>query len=407
MASIAVGRNGAVLTTANGGASWTARDPDITADLFGVALAADGVAGIAVGRNGAVLTTANGGASWTVRDPDISADLFGVALAADGVAGIAVGRNGAVLTTANGGASWTVRDPDISADLFGVALAADGVAGIAVGRNGAVLTTANGGASWTARDPDITADLFGVALAADGKAGIAVGPNGAVLTTANGGASWTVRDPDISADLFGVVLTADGRTGIAVGRRSTIIRSSAANLSASYTMETIERQVDESDPTIEHVPSNYRRDFRDGRKTLRDLEQKKEDLLQEIRDFELAGIYSKTSDNEKPTALENTTSVGSIRIGILVSLLFLVQILVSLSRYNIRLAGFYSARADALAILMPRSQNKYSIDMETMERLTQVLSPDTLDFGKSPRTATMQAMEMARGLVGRGTSGSR
>ena len=172
-------------------------------------------------------------------------------------------------------------------------------------------------------------------------------------------------------------------------------------------METIEKQMDKSDSTIEHVPSNYQQGFRDGRKALRGLEQERETFLQEIRDLESAGIYGGTSNNAKPTALEKTTSVGSIRIGILASVLFLVQILVSLSRYNIRLAGFYSARADAMVILMPRSQDKDSIDMEEMERLTQVLSPDTLDFGRNPRAVAMQVMEMARGLVGRSTPGNR
>jgi hypothetical protein len=55
-------------------------------------------------------------------------------------------------------------------------------------------------------------------------------------------------------------------------------------------------------------------------------------------------------------------------------LLFLVQILVPLYRYNTRLATFYNARADAITIIEHRPG-------EQLESLVSVLSPESIDFG--------------------------
>ena len=87
------------------------------------------------------------------------------------------------------------------------------------------------------------------------------------------------------------------------------------------------------------------------------------------------------------------------------SALFPVQIPASLSLYHMRFAGWCSAPADALAMLVPEAQDPDSIGQEAMERLAQVSSPNTLDFGRSPRTAATQVMETARSLVNRNVSG--
>jgi len=278
-------------------------------------------------------------------------------------------------------------------------LAADGKAGIVVGNSGTVLTTDDGGVSWVSRSSGTSTNLNSVSLAADGEAGIAVGNNGTILTTVESGAVWTSRSSSTSNDLSSVALTADGKESIAVGSRSTIVNSRATDAPDTRIRETIEAQIANDDSAIEHVPRIYRDDFRKSITRRNDLEKEREILLQQIRGLESGVQNVQGSDDSKATTWEITTSTNSIRIGILVSVLFLVQILVSLSRYNTRLAGFYSARADALAILVPNSSFRDSIDMETMERLTQLLSPDWLDFGKNPTSAAMQAVETLRSRV--------
>jgi len=75
-------------------------------------------------------------------------------------------------------------------------------------------------------------------------------------------------------------------------------------------------------------------------------------------------------------------------------LLFLVQILVTLYRYNMRLASFYDARIDALKLAG-------SSTIKELGELIMHLSPEQLDFGKTPATVTEQAFDLAKTLLNR------
>jgi hypothetical protein len=76
--------------------------------------------------------------------------------------------------------------------------------------------------------------------------------------------------------------------------------------------------------------------------------------------------------------------------------LFLVQILVTLYRYNIRAAAFYDGRADAL--LLARSE-----DLE-LGKLVELFTPTALDFGKMPATPLHSALDVAKSAL-KSTSG--
>ena len=86
------------------------------------------------------------------------------------------------------------------------------------------------------------------------------------------------------------------------------------------------------------------------------------------------------------------------RITLVVGLFIVLQLLISIFRYNMRLAAFYDARADALQLGGAASET-------TFERLVQVLSPDAYDFGKAPKTPADQAVEIAKMIVSRSKSG--
>ena len=383
--SIAVGMSGIVLTTDDAGATWTRRDSGMGVPLSGmgvplsgmgvplsdVALANDG-RGIVVGMSGIVLTTDDAGATWTRRDSGMGVPLSDVALANDG-RGIVVGMSGIVLTTDDAGATWTRRDSGTEAPLSGVALANDG-RGIVVGMSGIVLTTDDAGATWTRRDSGMGAHLYGVALANDGR-GIAVGESGIVLTTDDAGATWTRRDSGMGAHLYGVALANDGR-GIAVGESGIVLTTDDAG--ATWTKRISSEQ---------------------------EIRTEREILLQEIRDLEVGGVgraESPPGSPRQPTAAsEELMRTGPIRLGIIVLLLFFVQVLVGLNRYNTRLAAFYLAQADTLLLL---SDGTDPVPLDAAERLIQALSPDQLDFGRTPKAVAQHAVDLARALSTRRSS---
>ena len=89
-------------------------------------------------------------------------------------------------------------------------------------------------------------------------------------------------------------------------------------------------------------------------------------------------------------------STLATRVGALSILVFLVPILINLYRYNFRLSAFFDGRADALeALSLPK------IGKLTLVDLAVALSPDNLDFGKTPASPVEHAVALAKEMVAR------
>lgn len=80
-------------------------------------------------------------------------------------------------------------------------------------------------------------------------------------------------------------------------------------------------------------------------------------------------------------------STASIRFGVTIIILFFVQVLVNLYKYNIRLSAYYEAKADALLIS--------NGDLELFEKLSNNMSPNELHFGKAESTPIDKLIDMA------------
>ena len=98
-----------MIQTSDGGLTWQSRlvrnsdNARFTATSF-----VDDRLGWAVGTNGRVLSTIDGGRSWFAQRSNIDLDLFDVKFV-DGVNGWVVGNEGTVLHTTNGGAHWALE----------------------------------------------------------------------------------------------------------------------------------------------------------------------------------------------------------------------------------------------------------------------------------------------------------
>ena len=102
--------------SSGGGASWQALHRG-DASIFALELRADG-AGYAVGQNGTVLRTADGGASWAAVDAGTQAILLGVHSSADGQV-IATGMRdmGKVMAILNKGMKGRVDMATVSSQV--------------------------------------------------------------------------------------------------------------------------------------------------------------------------------------------------------------------------------------------------------------------------------------------------
>ncbi len=86
--------------------------------------------------------------------------------------------------------------------------------------------------------------------------------------------------------------------------------------------------------------------------------------------------------------IENVT-----RVGVILLLLYLVQILVGIYRYKQRLAGFYRGRYQALTLIDPNG-----VTVKELGELMVALTPEAVDFGKAPAHPTEQFIQLAKNL---------
>lgn len=219
---VRVSEAGRIVTSDDGGRSWSPRVSALPLALYGVAMA-DSDRGYAVGEGGYIVTTVDGGLTWTWQDSGTTADLKGVAVVTAEIA-IAVGADGTVLRTTDGGRSWMTQViSGTTADLSGVA-SLSGTTVVAVGDNGTVVTSPDGGVTWSTKKVG-TANLNEVAVA-DAKIAYVAGDDGLILKSVDAGKTWWTEDSGTDGDLHGIAFPNPDEPGVgyAVGEDGIILR---------------------------------------------------------------------------------------------------------------------------------------------------------------------------------------
>ncbi|MEO7423771.1 MAG: YCF48-related protein, partial [Fibrobacteria bacterium] len=184
MTAVAVGDSAAIWRTSDAGRTWIERPhpPGIdTQTLSAVSFRPDGV-GFIVGYDGAILRSADQGASWTVVPTPIVDPLYAFSFR-DASVGLAVGGHGAVLATKDGGATWTRHSLETEDDyIFGVAwLHGDTAVGVGDYGHGWFLTlTVDGGATWKDLPLPTRKRLWAMTSLGSGRVAI-TGQDGAIL----------------------------------------------------------------------------------------------------------------------------------------------------------------------------------------------------------------------------------
>jgi photosystem II stability/assembly factor-like uncharacterized protein len=200
----AVGTNGSILKTIDGGHSWSDCSSATSATLDGVCFL-DRNRGWAVGVEGTIQKTSNGGISWEkVPLPAVatgsSPDLWQVFFVSS-THGWIVGEEGTVLRTENGGASWsrqTVGSKGVNGVFF-----CDAEHGWAVGDNGLIQRYISKNGSWAAL-PIATKTRLWQLWFADFDCGWACGEGGVIYHTEDGGNKWMLQESGVREDLFAI-----------------------------------------------------------------------------------------------------------------------------------------------------------------------------------------------------------
>jgi len=243
---IAVGQRGHVLTSTDRGATWKQSPVPVSSDLTAVYFV-DGRNGWAVGHDGVILHTANGGDTWelqlsgrTANDQLIAAMERKVAAEpaseeakkllaeakrykeqgadkpfldvwfSDAQNGYAVGAYNLIVRTRDGGKSWEPWfDRTDNPKFFNLyAIRPVGADVYIAGEGGVVLKLDATAQRFKVLAVPYTGSFFGVADA--GSAVIAFGLRGNVYRSDNGGAAWTKVDAGLTAAVVGATRTSTG-----------------------------------------------------------------------------------------------------------------------------------------------------------------------------------------------------
>ncbi|MCW2921491.1 MAG: hypothetical protein JWL76_1365 [Thermoleophilia bacterium] len=288
---VGVSSSGSIWSTTNATAAiptWTNRSVDMMMDLLDVEFS-DPLNGMAVGAEGVLVRTSDGGLTWTQEHVDSSNPMHGLVQVnattwvADGAGlnvlqsvdsgatwnyvvtgaktwwdvnmstqavGWRVGTDGSIEKTTTGGTAWTSQTSNTPADLFGVQALSEQRA-VAVGRDGAVVTTSDGGATWTPRTSGVTIELRAV-NALGGNAIWAVGDGGTIIQSSDFGASWRVRRQVANIDLRDVIVMTPSIV-IAVGNNGVMYRTTDGG--ASWTTVALPTGTSDID-AIAGLPTN-------------------------------------------------------------------------------------------------------------------------------------------------------
>jgi photosystem II stability/assembly factor-like uncharacterized protein len=225
---VAAGQRGHVLYSDDQGAIWRQASVPVSVDLVAVRFT-DAKLGWAVGHDGAILHSADGGASWQRqfdgrRDPQVGdKPLLDVWFDAAGH-GLAVGAFGLALRSEDGGRSWRHAEEllDNPNGLHLNAIRAVGADLYIVGEQGLVLRRAAGAERFTALATPYQGSFFG--LAGDAKRLLVFGLRGTALLSTDGGASWVRSETGTQTALAAGAVLPDGSL-LLVSQSGQLLRS--------------------------------------------------------------------------------------------------------------------------------------------------------------------------------------
>jgi len=194
---IAVGDNGNMFRSSNGGATWS---KNIVAGYNFKSIASyNNSVWIATG-DGKIVKTFKGQSA--LNPSSLTASSLNGVTFVDEQTGYTCGSNGVVFRTVNGGANWEARNSGISntVKLNSISFI-DANNGVTVGDGGMIYVTTNGGQTWTSNASSTTRNLLKAKYFTDGIC--VVGEYGTLLQKPTTG-SWSAVNTKILTDIRGV-----------------------------------------------------------------------------------------------------------------------------------------------------------------------------------------------------------
>ena len=395
---------GSIFLTKDSGKTWSAPKDSAGKDLaleetewiITAAFDADGQSGVVVGDEGSIFVTQDSGKIWSVPENLVLKDdesIITTVFDADGRSGVVAGDKGSVFITQDRGKTWSVPENLVLKDDESIITAkfdVGGQFGVVAGHKGSVFVTQDRGKTWSDSD-DLKLNenerIVAAAFSTDGKYGVVTGGEGSVFATQSSGRSWISTERDYQGTIFIDVVSAfpGGRNFVAVDDDGGIHLLKPYPDMAEWknqSLAAIRIRIQEDEILRKSVI---------GREITKSLDS----VLSADVNIDDGEALKPGNDEAPPSPIIG--ELMGIRVVILIALLFLVQILVRLYQYSLRLAAFWDARADA--VLLARSFAYHSA--ETFDDLVAALAPDAYDFRSSPKSGHEAVMNLAGQLLRR------
>ena len=208
----AIGDNGTIIKTENGGDDWTNLTTGTTNWFFALYFT-DADTGYGAGVSDEIYKTTDGGQNWVALNTG-SAGSFIDVFFLDANIGFASGDVGAFIKTTDGGNNWTVLNNTgmvSNEDIYFL----DENSGFIAGRG--IAKTTDGGQNWT---QPVTDGFFYSILFVNDNVGFASGTDGEILKTTDGGDNWTTMNSNSNTHLRALHFI-DENTGYVCGGHPT------------------------------------------------------------------------------------------------------------------------------------------------------------------------------------------
>ncbi|HZW39501.1 MAG TPA: YCF48-related protein [Ignavibacteriaceae bacterium] len=216
---IAVGYPGIILTTSDGGGTWTKNEAGKLFKLNSIA-SFDSSAWL-VGERGMILHTINNGLSFEFKSSGKYSKINDIHFFNENT-GLVIGNDGLILKTTDGGNTWEQVESGVIENLNDIFFYTEDVAWIAADK-GKLLKSVDKGATWTVIRPNPTNDSKLNCVYITGFLSVACGQGGTFYVSSNKGNTWTSVGSGSNYDYYFAYPQWQGRRGLIVGDRGTMM----------------------------------------------------------------------------------------------------------------------------------------------------------------------------------------
>ena len=210
-------------------AGWSAQTSGVMTDLTSVSFPEGTQVGYAVGNEGVILKTTDGGGTWVQQTSGTGSGLYAVSFQNNST-GCAVGKSGTAIRTTDGGATWDTVSVGAATSLYAVQFVGTGGIGYACTHEptgGSTLyKTTDAGASWQSAALPGSGEQANCLSFASESIGFVAGLRGYAVKTIDGATNFGYMSPGVVRDFFGVgFVNNDASTAYVVGDSLTIVKT--------------------------------------------------------------------------------------------------------------------------------------------------------------------------------------